>query len=121
MDTVHIDELRLRCFIGVTAEERSERQEVVFFITMYADLHRAGKTDNIDDTVNYKQVKADVWHFVESSRFQLIEALADGVARVCLEDDHVQEVHVRVEKPGALRFTRTAAVEITRTPSDFVE
>ena len=51
---------------------------------------------------------------VESSRFFLIEALAEAISRLCLEDEAVEKVRVRVDKPLALRFARTVGVEITR-------
>jgi FolB domain-containing protein len=60
-----------------------------------------------------------VREFVESSSFFLVEKLATEVARLCLRDPKVERVDVRVEKPGALRFARTVAVEISRTREDF--
>ncbi len=51
---------------------------------------------------------------VEASSFNLIETLAEKIAEVCLEDARVRRADVTVEKPGALRFARTVAVEITR-------
>jgi dihydroneopterin aldolase len=51
---------------------------------------------------------------VESSHYLLEEALADAVAELCLGQQGVRQVDVRVEKPNALRFARSVAVEITR-------
>jgi dihydroneopterin aldolase len=50
----------------------------------------------------------------ESSQYFLIEALAERIAEICLGRSDVLRAHVTVEKPAALRFTRTVAVEITR-------
>jgi len=51
---------------------------------------------------------------VESSQYFLVEALAEAVAELCLDQQGVRQVDVRVEKPHALRFSRSVAVEITR-------
>jgi FolB domain-containing protein len=51
---------------------------------------------------------------VEESEFYLVEKMAAEIAAICLEDPRVEEVSVRVEKPGALRFTRSVGVEIHR-------
>jgi len=49
-----------------------------------------------------------------------IEALAADLACICLEEPGVQQVLVRVEKPGAVRFSRSTEVEIERTKEDMV-
>ena len=52
------------------------------------------------------------------SHYRLVEALAQAVADVCLAHRAVQRVTVCVDKPLALRFARSVAVEITRTRED---
>ena len=52
---------------------------------------------------------------VEASEFFLIERLADAIADICLEPAGVALAQVTVDKPGALRFARSVAVEISRT------
>jgi dihydroneopterin aldolase/D-erythro-7,8-dihydroneopterin triphosphate epimerase len=115
LDRIHIRDLQLRCIIGIYPEERRNTQDVVVNVTMEADLRRPGQTDNIDDTVDYKTVKKRIMAFVESSQFLLIERLAQGIADLCLEAGGVERVRVTVDKPGALRFARSVAVDITRS------
>jgi D-erythro-7,8-dihydroneopterin triphosphate epimerase len=114
LDQIHIRDLQLRCIIGTLPDERREKQDVNFNITMYADLTRSGQTDDLGDTVDYKAVKKDVIAMVEASSFRLLERLAQRAAEICLCHARVQGVRVTVEKPGALRFARTVAVEIVR-------
>jgi dihydroneopterin aldolase/D-erythro-7,8-dihydroneopterin triphosphate epimerase len=85
---------------------------------MYADLRAAGRSDSIDDTVNYKSVKKKILEMVEASSYYLIERLAEAVASIALEDPRVLMVDVTVDKPGALRFARSVAVEIRRARHD---
>ena len=113
-DRILIEGLCARCIIGVNNDERTERQDVVIDIDLYTDMSAPGRTDDIRDAVNYKEVKKKVLGLVESSRFFLIEALAEAISRLCLEDEAVEKVRVRVDKPLALRFARTVGVEITR-------
>jgi D-erythro-7,8-dihydroneopterin triphosphate epimerase len=51
---------------------------------------------------------------VDGSGFQLIESLAERIADIALSNDKVQQVVVTIDKPGALRFAKASAVEITR-------
>jgi len=113
-DRILIEGLCARCIIGVNHDERRELQDVVIDIDMYTDMAVPGRTDSITDAVNYKEVKKKVLGFVESSQFFLIEALAEAIAKLCLEDPAIEKVRVRVDKPLALRFAKTVGVEITR-------
>lgn len=115
MDRIHIRDLRLRCIIGVFPEERREKQDIIINLTMEADLRRAGRTDRLADTVDYKAIKKEILRLVEGSGYLLIEALAEAIAAICLRDRRVRKVTVSVDKPGALRFARSVAVEIVRT------
>jgi 2-amino-4-hydroxy-6-hydroxymethyldihydropteridine diphosphokinase len=118
LDRIHIKELLLRCIIGINPEERDKEQDVILDITLYADLREAGRTDDIVRTIDYKKLKLELVDFVEHSRYGLIEALADAVARICLAKPRVEKVLVRVDKPGALRFAKSVAVEIERCTGD---
>ena len=117
MDRIIIRDLMVRTVIGTTDEERRDMQDIVINMVLWADLGAAGKSDRIEDTVNYRTINKRVLALVEESRFHLVEALAERICEVCLEDPGVQRVQVRVEKPGALRFARTVGVEVTRERS----
>ncbi len=114
MDRIVISDLQARCVLGVGEEERREKQDVIINLSIYADLRKAGKSDLFEDAVDYRWIKKSVLKMTEASSYHLVEALAEAIARVCLEHPAVNEVRVRVEKPMALRFARSVGVEITR-------
>lgn len=64
--------------------------------------------------MDYSGLKKKILKHVEESQYQLVEALAESVAVICLQEPTVQRVKVRVEKPTALRFARSVGVEIVR-------
>jgi FolB domain-containing protein len=114
MDRILIQDLLVQCIIGVNEDERHRKQDVLINLELLADLSKAGNSDNFADTVDYRGVKKQVMALAEGSRFYLIEALAEAVAALCLKDRRISAVRVRVDKPGALRFARSVAVEIER-------
>ncbi|MDO8588519.1 MAG: dihydroneopterin aldolase [Armatimonadota bacterium] len=114
MDKILIKDILVRCIIGVKEDERREKQDVVINVAISTDLRRAGKSDDFRDTIDYRGVKKRIVSTVESSQFQLLEALAERIAEICLEHPAAAQARVTVEKPGALRFARSAGVEITR-------
>lgn len=113
-DRIHIRRMRLRCVIGDYPEERADKQEVVVDLTLHADLRTAGASDRLEDTVDYAAVEAEVAEMVQASDFNLMEALAERIAEICLSRPGVEAVTVRVDKPGALRFAGSVGVEIFR-------
>ena len=114
MDKILVRDLTARCIIGVNAEERREKQEVLINLSIYADLRKAGKSDKFEDAVDYRSIKKQLLGEVEKSSYNLIEALAQRVAEICLENPAISQVKVTVEKPSALRFARSVGVEIMR-------
>lgn len=114
MDRIRICDLLVRCILGINESERREKQDVLINLTIYTDMRKAGKSDRIEDSVDYRALKKRVLAMVETSQYFLEEALADAVAELCLGEPRVLQVEVRVEKPNALRFARSVAVEITR-------
>lgn len=114
MDRILISDLLVRCIIGVGEEERRERQDVIINLSLSTDLSKAGRSDNFDDTVDYRDLKKRIVNMAEHSTYRLVEALAEAIADICLMHPAVLQVQVRVEKPGALRFAKTVGVEIMR-------
>lgn len=119
MDCITIENLRLRCIIGFNEEERRNKQDVVITMDIYTDLRKGGETDDPTDILNYKTVNKAVIAHVEASSYNTLEALAASIARVAVVDNGVPHIRVRVEKPGALRFTDNVMVTIERRTEDF--
>lgn len=117
-DKIHIKDLLLRGIIGINTDEREKRQDILINFTLYADTRPAGLSDNIEDAVNYKTITKRVIRMVENSQFFLVERLVDEIALLCLSEPEVLAARVTVEKPGALRFSRSVGVEIKRTRED---
>ena len=114
LDKIHIRDLLQRSIIGIYDEERREKQDIIINITLHADLRAAGRSDRIEDTVDYKGIKQSVLALTEESTFYLVERLAEAIAQRCLEESLVQRVDVVIDKPHALRFARSVAVAVTR-------
>ncbi len=115
LDRICICDLLARCILGINDSERRDKQDVLINLAIYADMRKAGKSDRIEDTVDYRALKKRVLAMAEGSQFFLEEALAEAIAGLCLDQPKVMRVDVRVEKPNALRFARSVAVEISRS------
>ncbi|HEX5836271.1 MAG TPA: dihydroneopterin aldolase [Anaerolineales bacterium] len=115
MDKVIIKNLLARGIIGVNDWERKRAQNILINITLFTDTRRAAETDNLEDCVNYSTMSKKLLAHAETVNRLTVEALANDLARLCLEEQGVQKVMVRVEKPGAVRFAESVGVEIERS------
>ena len=115
MDRVIIKDLLVRGIIGINDWERKRAQDILINIILFTDTRRAGETDSIVDCVNYSTVSKQVQAHAESAQRLTVEALANDLAKICLEHESVQKVILRVEKPGAVRFAKSVGVEIERS------
>ncbi|MFQ5747735.1 MAG: dihydroneopterin aldolase [Gemmatimonadota bacterium] len=113
-DTLFIRDLLVRLVIGVNDWERKDRQDVLINVELDADCAPAGRSDEFAKAVDYRAITKGILELAEGSAFLLVEALAERIAALCLEDERVERVRVRVEKPGALRFADGVGVEIER-------
>jgi 7,8-dihydroneopterin aldolase/epimerase/oxygenase len=114
MDTIFLREIRVRTIIGIWDWERRMPQTVSIDLEMAADVAQAARRDRIEATLDYKAVARRVTTFVESSSFQLVETLAEGVAAIITQEFAVPWVKVAVHKPWAIRGARDVGVTVER-------
>ncbi len=108
---VHIKNLRLRTIVGIFAWERKEVQDVIINITFEFNGSTAAERDDIQDTVDYKELKKSIIKTVENSQFYLLEKLASRILEIVMSDPKVIRANVEVDKPQALRFADSVSVE----------
>jgi FolB domain-containing protein len=115
MDKVIIKNLLARGIIGVNDWERNRPQNILINIVLFTDTRAAARSDNIQDCINYSTMSKKILAHAETVNRLTVEALANDLAKLCLEEEGVQQVIVRVEKPGAVRFAESVGVEIERS------
>ena len=100
---------------GVSAAERSRPQRFWVDVELETNVARAGRSDRLEDTVDYRAVRSIAREVVEGEPAHLIEALADRIARRAVQVPGVKAVTVRVAKqPAGMRPLDAAAVQIRR-------
>jgi 7,8-dihydroneopterin aldolase/epimerase/oxygenase len=100
-DRITLRGMQLHGRLGVSAEERAEEQPIEVDLVVRLDLSRAGRSDDLADTVNYASLFELTREIVEGGSFKLLEALAAAIADAVLAAHHVDDVEVRVRKPKA--------------------
>jgi len=115
-DRIELRGLRVLGVHGALPDEQVRAQPFEIDLDVDADLSVAGRSDHLDDTVDYGALAAMVERVVAGERFTLLERLAERIAGEVLEDPRVESVTVQVRKlrPPVPVDLDTAGVRITR-------
>lgn len=119
MDKIFLRELEIEAVIGIWEWERRIKQVVSIDLEMATDARQASGNDRVGSTLNYRDVAKRLIEFVGESEFELVETLAEAVARIVIVDFGVPWTKVAVAKPGAIEGSRTVGVVIERTSEDY--
>jgi D-erythro-7,8-dihydroneopterin triphosphate epimerase len=109
---IRIKNLLVRIKIGVQPAERDKLQDVLINLLLETDDPAA--TDQLVDTIDYKEVTKKIIAAVEQTRFLLIETLARFVLDLVMEEKRVKRAVVEIDKPHALRFSESVSVTMER-------
>ncbi|QCU76848.1 dihydroneopterin aldolase [Citricoccus sp. SGAir0253] len=113
-DRIALTGLRARGFHGVFPEERRDGQDFVTDVVVHLDVAPAAATDDLSLTVNYAEVAGAVLEVVTGEPVDLIETVAERIARSVLDSQPVAAaVDVTVHKPGAPIEADFADVAVT--------
>ena len=113
-DTIFLQGLEVQTIVGIQDWERETKQTVRIDLEWPTDARSAAARDDIEATLNYKSVVKRLVAYVEETRFQLVETLAEKIAALLLEDYGLEWVRVSVSKPGAIRGAQNVGVRIER-------
>lgn len=111
---VFVRDLVLAARIGVYQHEKLASQCVRINLELTCTEHPA-INDDLDNVVNYADLVEQVKAIVAEGHINLVETLADRIARMCLDDRRVQSAKVRIEKLEVFKDAESVGVEIERT------
>lgn len=113
-DKIFLEGLEVRCIIGTLPRERKAKQKISIDLEFSTSVKKAARLDNLKDSINYKKVSDRITEFVSTSRFCLIETLAERLAAILLREFKLKNLRLRIRKPAAIRNAKNVGVEIAR-------
>ncbi len=115
MDCICLSGIRSYGYTGVLPEEQVLGQWFEVNLTLWLDLSQAGRSDRLEDTLDYREVITAVQQLIKTTKFKLLERLATAIAERVL-DYPVAQVQVRLTKLAAAipDFAGHVTVELTR-------
>lgn len=102
MEKILIEQLEIFAYHGCNEEEKINGQKFYVDATLYTDVETPGKSDNLEDTVNYAKACKFINKFMTENRFDLIEAVAWQTSQGLLKEfPKVRAIDFTINKPNA--------------------
>lgn len=114
MDKIILKGVKVQTLIGWHAWERNALRPIVLDLIIGIPK-LACHSDNLADTIDYEKVVNDLRASLAVQHFLLLEALAEHVAHLVLEEFGAPWVKVTVVKPSILTDVACVSVEIERS------
>ncbi|NOQ81982.1 MAG: dihydroneopterin aldolase [Methylophaga sp.] len=114
MDKIFLNDLQIDTIIGIYDWERETLQTLSFDLEMDWDIRPAAKSDDITHTLDYGSIAQTIVSFVEASRYQLIETLAEDLSALLLKTYPIPKLKLTLSKPVALHGQNIARIVIER-------
>ena len=120
MTVIRVKDLSLRTFIGFKPHEKKHKQDVLIQLEVEVETSMVEHNDDFqaEGFYDYRSMTKSVIKLVEESRLDLLEALTRKVLDEIMSNPLVKKARVEIEKPHALRYSRTVSVEMSSERSD---
>jgi dihydroneopterin aldolase len=110
--TVFIEGLEVSASIGVHPHEHETRQHVRVDVTLDMTGAPTPKNDRLAETADYEALAQTIEELAREGHVQLVETLAERIARAALRDPRAVKARVRVAKPAALPNAKAVGCEV---------
>jgi dihydroneopterin aldolase len=107
--------MRPRCRVGHYDWEKDFPRELGVELTLWVDCQSPGRSDDLADAFDYEPVCRRLLEFCEGGTFGLVEAVAEGIARIVLDEFGLARVRVAVTKRESLPAVDGVTVRVERS------
>ena len=114
MDIIYISGLTALTTIGVYNHERNIKQELKINLKMAFNNRAAGASDDISDALDYNAISKRTLEYVEASQHFLIEAVAENLSQLLLEEFPIKQLTLTISKPDAVMAAEDIGIKIIR-------
>jgi 7,8-dihydroneopterin aldolase/epimerase/oxygenase len=114
MDHIFITELKTDARVGVYAWELAAPQTIQLDIEFELPNTKSFASDKIRDTVDYSVVVARIRELLSEKHFNLIESLAEAIAKLLMDEFKAPKVKVRAAKLAVIKGVKQVGVQIDR-------
>jgi dihydroneopterin aldolase len=114
LDVIFIEGFTGETVIGIHETELHRPQQIVMDLHAGVTRARACATDRIQDTIDYGAVRERLHRLLKDHALQMLEAFAERVAAILIDEFGAEWVRVKVVKPHKFDDVAAVGVQIER-------
>ena len=117
--TVFIKDFIIDEIIGFYKHEKIKKQKIKFNIVLNVNKSSIPDEKNIKSIVDYEKITNKLKNLTKSKKYNFLESLAEDSFREIFEDNRINSVTIKIEKPEAIKNAGSVGVEVFKTRKDY--
>ena len=119
--TVFIKDFIIEEIIGIHNHEKIKKQKIKFNIVLDVNQSSVPDEKNIKSIVDYEKITNKLENLTKSKKYNFLESLAEDSFKEIFEDNRINSVKIKIEKPEAIVNAESVGVEVFKTRKDYEE
>ena len=117
--TVFIKDFIIEEIIGIHEHEKIKKQKIKFNIILDVNKNSIPDEKDIKSIVDYEKITNKLENLTKSKKYNFLESLAEDSFKEIFEDERINSVTIKIEKPPAIKKAKSVGVEIFKTRKDY--
>ena len=117
--TVFIKDFIIEEIIGIHKHEKIEKQKIKFNIILDINQNSLPDEKNIKSIVDYEKITNKLENLTRSKKYNFLESLVEDSFKEIFEDERINSVTIKIEKPEAIKNAKSVGVEVFKTRKDY--
>ena len=117
--TVFIKDFIIKEVIGIHEHEKIKKQKIKFNIVLDVNQSSLPDEKDIKSIVDYEKITNKLENLAKSKKYNFLESLAEDSFKEIFEDERINSVTIKIEKPEAIKNAESVGVEVFKTRKDY--
>ena len=117
--TILIKDFLVNEIIGIHKHEKIKKQNILFNIVIDVNQNTLPDEKDLTSVVDYEKITNKLAKLTKSKSYNFLESLAEDSFKEIFEDKRINSVKIRIEKPEAIKNSKSVGVEIFKNRSDY--
>ena len=117
--TVFIKDFIIKEIIGIHEHEKIKKQKIKFNIVLNVNQSSIPNEKDIKSIVDYEKITNKLENLTKSKKYNFLESLAEDSFKEIFEDQRINSVTIKIEKPEAIKNAESVGIEVFKTRKDY--
>ncbi len=119
--TVFIKDLIIEEIIGIHKHEKVKKQKIKFNLVFDVNQNTLPNEGDIKSIIDYEKIINKLQDLAKNKKYNFLESLAEDSFKEIFEDNRINSVKIKIEKPEAIVNAESVGVEVFKTRKDYEE